>query len=122
MDGNNSIGLCLVLFLSSPFLSSAQVHLSDGDEVHAGELLAAQWQKLEGVTPTRQSVEVEKYLQRVGDRLVAHAQRKLPYRFIYDPNPNFKSAIGLPGGVVIVGGGIFGVHRHRGSVSSGARP
>jgi beta-barrel assembly-enhancing protease len=94
------------ILLYSPW-AVAQAPLTDADEVQAGKLLAAQWLKQEGVTSTPQSIEVENYLQDVGDKLAAHAQRKLPYRFLYDPNPNFKSAIGLPGGVVIVGGGIL---------------
>ena len=96
-----------MLFVLPPLISKAQVHLNDADEVRAGQLLAAQWQKQEGVTSTPQTIEVERYLQSVGSKLAQHAQRKLPYRFLYDPNPNFKSAIGLPGGVVIVGGGIL---------------
>jgi len=99
--------LFLFLFLAYSPLSRAQVQLTDADEVRSGELLAAQWQKHEGVASSPQNIEVERYLQSVGDKLVTHAQRKLPYRFLYDPNPNFKSAIGLPGGVVIVGGGIL---------------
>jgi predicted Zn-dependent protease len=34
-------------------------------------------------------------------------QRKLLYRFHFDPSPAFKSAFGLPGGQIFVGGGIL---------------
>ena len=95
--------MCLCLSASV----NAQVQLTDTDEVRAGEILAAQWQRQEGVVPSPQSTQVEAYLQSIGDKLALHAQRHLPYRFFYDPNPNFKSAIGLPGGIVIVGGGIL---------------
>ena len=43
----------------------------------------------------------------VGDRLAVHAQRKLPYRFHFDPHPAFKSAFALPGGEIFVGGGVL---------------
>ena len=43
----------------------------------------------------------------MGDRVAAHAQRKLPYKFRFDPNPGFKSAGGFPGGQVFVGAGIL---------------
>ena len=99
--------LLAMLCFCLPAKGDAQTKLTDADEVRAGEVLAAQWQKQEGVAASPQNAEVETYLQSVGSKLALHAQRKLPYRFLYDPNPNFKSAIGLPGGIVIVGGGIL---------------
>ena len=97
----------LTICLCLPAKADTQTNLTTADEVRAGEILAAQWQKQEGVAPSPQNAQVEVYLQSIGSKLAAHAQRKLPYRFLYDPNPNFKSAIGLPGGIVIVGGGIL---------------
>lgn len=81
--------------------------LSDSDEVRIGEILAQQFIAEEGMAPTPQIKKIDEYLQRVGDRVAAHAPRKLPYRFHFDPTPNFKSAVGLPGGQVFVGGGIL---------------
>jgi beta-barrel assembly-enhancing protease len=80
---------------------------SDADEVRVGALLAAQFAKSEGMEPTPQTTKIERYLQSVGDRLSAHAQRKIPYRFHFDPNPGFKSASALPGGQIFVGGGVL---------------
>src|SRR5499433_2640440 len=81
--------------------------LSDADEVRIGRLLAAKFIEMEGLQPTRQITKIEKYLQAVGYRLAAHAQRKLPYHFHFNPDPSFKSAFALPGGEVFVGGGVL---------------
>lgn len=87
--------------------SAAPVALSDADEVRAGAVLAAKYISTKGLAPTPQIIKIEAYLQKVGDRVASHAQRKLPYRFHFDPDPTFKSAVGLPGGQVFVGGGIL---------------
>lgn len=81
--------------------------LSDADEVRLGEALANDFIAQEGMQPTTQTNKLDEYLQSVGDRVAAHAQRKLPYRFRFDPSPSFRSAVGLPGGQVFVGAGIL---------------
>ena len=103
--------LAVVLFVT--VISSAQPAstphsrppLSDADEVRVGKLLAAKFVNIEGLQDTPQTTKIEKYLQSVGDRLGAHAERKIPYHFHFDPDPSFKSAFALPGGEVFVGGG-----------------
>src|ERR1039457_7402169 len=69
--------------------------------------LARDLEREEGMAATPQTTKIDEYLQRVVDRVAAHAQRKLPYRFHFDPSPGFKSAVGLPGGQVFVGAGIL---------------
>jgi beta-barrel assembly-enhancing protease len=81
--------------------------LTDADEVRIGQILAQQFAQEEGMAPTPQSKKLDQYLQTVGDRVAAHAQRKLPYQFHFDPSPGFKSAVGLPGGQIFVGAGIL---------------
>jgi beta-barrel assembly-enhancing protease len=81
--------------------------ITDADEVRAGHLLASDFMKHEGMADTPQTLKIEQYLQTVGDRLAAHAARKLPYRFHFDPDPSFKSAFALPGGEIFVGAGIL---------------
>jgi predicted Zn-dependent protease len=61
----------------------------------------------EGMQPTPQTNKLDEYLQSVGDEVAAHAQRKIPYRFRFDPSPSFRSAVGLPGGQIFVGAGIL---------------
>jgi predicted Zn-dependent protease len=81
--------------------------LSDAEEVRIGKLLAAKFIKNAGIDSTTQTTKIENYLQMVGDRLAAHAQRKVPYQFHFDPEPGFKSAMALPGGQIFVGGGVL---------------
>jgi predicted Zn-dependent protease len=72
--------------------------ISDADEVRLGVILADDLIAQEGMQPTPQSV---------GDKVATHAQRKIPYRFRFDPSPSFRSAVGLPGGQIFVGAGIL---------------
>ena len=81
--------------------------LADADEVRLGEVLAVKFAAEEGMQPTPQSKKIDEYLQKVGDRVTAHAKRKIPYKFHFDPSPSFRSAVGLPGGQVFVGAGIL---------------
>lgn len=81
--------------------------LSDRDEIRLGDALAVRYEKLRGLGHTRQTDSIESYLQEVGDKVAAGASRRLPYRFHFDPDPSFKSALSLPGGQVFVGGGLL---------------
>jgi predicted Zn-dependent protease len=81
--------------------------ISDADEIRAGDVLAGKFEAANGLAPTPQISKIEAYLQKVGDRVAAQAQRRLPYQFHFDPDPAFKSAVALPGGQVFVGGGIL---------------
>jgi predicted Zn-dependent protease len=81
--------------------------LSDADEIRIGRVLAQKFEQAEGLSPTPQTMHIEAYLQTIGARVAANAQRKLPYEFHYDPNPTFRSALGLPGGQVFVGAGLL---------------
>jgi predicted Zn-dependent protease len=105
--------LPVVLFLYVVFVAHggaaprAPPALADVDEVRIGKALAAKFIALEGTQPTPQTTKIDNYLQSVGDKLAAHAQRQLPYRFHYDPDPGFKSAFALPGGEIFVGAGVL---------------
>jgi len=81
--------------------------LSDAEEVRLGQALAEDFMRHEGMAPTPQTKKIDAYLQSVGEKVAAHAQRKLPYRFRFDPSPAFRSAVGLPGGQIFVGAGIL---------------
>ena len=81
--------------------------ITDAEEIHAGVVLAQKYKATRGLAPTPEIHRIESYLQQVGSRVAEHAQRKLPYQFHFDPNPGFKSAVGLPGGQIFVGGGIL---------------
>lgn len=81
--------------------------LTDAEEIRLGQALADKFAAEEGMLPTPQTKKLDEYLQEVGDRVSAHAQRKIPYHFHFDPSPSFRSAVGLPGGQVFVGAGIL---------------
>jgi predicted Zn-dependent protease len=81
--------------------------ISDAEEIRAGAVLAAKFETVNGLAPTPQIRKIDAYLQKVGDRVALHARRRLPYRFHFDPDPGFKSAVALPGGQIFVGGGIL---------------
>src|SRR6202035_5511417 len=101
----------ILLLLFTPWLnaqdSSAPISLTDAEEIQAGEAIARDFIQQEGMEPTPQTKKIDAYLQTVGDRVAAHAQRKLPYQLRFDTSPGFKSAGGFPGGQVFVGAGIL---------------
>jgi predicted Zn-dependent protease len=103
--------ILILLLLFSPSLhaqgSSTPISLTDAEEIQAGEAVAKDFIQQEGMESTPQTKKIDAYLQAVGDRVAAHAQRKLPYQFHFDPSPGFKSAGGFPGGQVFVGAGIL---------------
>jgi predicted Zn-dependent protease len=103
--------ILILLLLFSPWLraqvSSTPISLTDAEEIQAGEAVARDFIQQEGMQSTPQTKKIDAYLQAVGDRVAAHAQRKLPYQFRFDPSPGFKSAGGFPGGQVFVGAGIL---------------
>jgi beta-barrel assembly-enhancing protease len=113
MGGMNaciSILVCLFSLNASapaPPQAPAAESLNDADEVRIGALLAQQFAHEEGLQPTPQTTKIDAYLQKVGDGLAAHASRKLPYHFHFDPDPSFKSAFALPGGEIFVGAGVL---------------
>jgi predicted Zn-dependent protease len=99
--------LVIYASVSAPGQTAAVKSLGDADEVRIGSLLANQFAEEEGLRPSPQTTKIEAYLQQVGDRLAAHASRKLPYHFHFDPDPSFKSAFALPGGQIFVGAGVL---------------
>ena len=102
------LGLVATLALSSfAALAPPEVSITDVDEIRIGGLLAGQFMKAEGMQSTPQTSKIDTYLQKVGDQLAAHARRKLPYRFHFDPDPGFKSAFALPGGEISIGAGVL---------------
>jgi beta-barrel assembly-enhancing protease len=45
----------------------------------------------------------------VGSQVASGLRSGLQYHFEFDPNPDFKSAFALPGGYIIVGGGLLAI-------------
>jgi hypothetical protein len=81
--------------------------VSDSDEVALGAALVAQFDRDRGVAPSAQSQRIERYLQSVTDSLGKHTKRKLPWHIHYDPHPGIKSGFALPGGHIVIWGGVL---------------
>jgi hypothetical protein len=101
-----------LLFLPALAFPQSSTQLSTADEIRAGDALFASFQKSEGFADTPESKAIEAYLQKVGDKVAINARRKIPYKFHLDPHPGFRSAVGYPGGQIVVGGGVLAIMQH----------
>lgn len=81
-------------------------HLSDEREVRIGDELAKNYLSAEPAYSAKMQA-AESYVTRVGDRIAAHAHRRLPYRFHLVAEPDLINAFALPGGHVFVGLGLL---------------
>jgi predicted Zn-dependent protease len=52
---------------------------------------------------------ISRYISSVGSQVASVIPSGLHYHFVFDPNPDFKSAFALPGGYIIVGGGLLAI-------------
>jgi|HubBroStandDraft_5_1064220.scaffolds.fasta_scaffold198057_2 predicted Zn-dependent protease len=80
--------------------------LPDDSEIRIGNELAEEYLSTEP-TQSAEMHTIEKYVSGVGDRVAAHAHRKLPYRFHLVANPDLINAFALPGGHVFVSLGLL---------------
>ena len=86
--------------------------ISDEQEIRIGDEMAqryvAEIEAAEAKDPKNGDDRlVEAYVERVGRKVSLYAQRKLPYRFHYIPDPNLINAFALPGGHVFIGRGML---------------
>lgn len=81
-------------------------HISDERELRIGDELAKNYLSVEPASSAKMQA-VESYVTRVGDRVAAHAHRRLPYRFHLVSDPDLINAFALPGGHVFVGLGLL---------------
>jgi predicted Zn-dependent protease len=80
--------------------------LSDEQEIAIGRELAAKYAtQSRKLTPEERGLE--KYVQRVGGTVAAHAHRHLAYSFTLIPDHNLMNAFSLPGGPVYIGEGLL---------------
>jgi predicted Zn-dependent protease len=80
---------------------------TDSEEISLGAALLKQFDIDRGVAATPQTRRIEAYLQSVADSLGKHATRKLPWHIHYDSHPGIKSGFALPGGHIVIWGGIL---------------
>jgi len=95
------------LALSRIPLSATRI--SDEDEIRLGDELSREYsaQFQSSGTWDSSAVQSEALVNEVGARVATHAQRHLPYKFHYIPNPHFMNAFALPGGHVFIGRGLI---------------
>lgn len=81
---------------------------TDSEEIALGAALADQLKQQRGLLPQNEETRrIEAYLQTIADSLGKHAKRKLPWRIHYDPHAGLKSGFALPGGHIVIWGGIL---------------
>lgn len=99
-------GFALLVLIHPTHLRAQGV--TDSAEIQLGAMLARQFDRERGLeNPTEQGRRMEAYLQSIADSLAPHTRRKLPWRIHYDPHPGFRSGFALPGGQIVIGGGIL---------------
>ena len=74
-----------------------------------GEKLVHEYDRQTGLGNTPELDGISGYLNRVGSRVASALPSRRQYHFVFDPNPAFKSAFALPGGYIIVGGGLLAI-------------
>jgi predicted Zn-dependent protease len=106
-------GPAAILYLAADTekeLTRMPVHftrIDDAEEVAIGDGLASAYELELKENTTPSAATVQKYLTLVGSRLVAHAHRKIPYKFHYIPEKSLVNAFAIPGGHVYVGEGLL---------------
>ena len=78
-------------------------------EVPLGERLAGEYEKQAGLGSTPELDGISRYISSVGSKVASVLPSGLQFHFVLDPNPDFKSAFALPGGYIIVGGGLLAI-------------
>jgi predicted Zn-dependent protease len=78
-------------------------------ELTLGERLARVYEKQAGLGSTPELDSISRYISSVGGQVASVLPSRLQYHFVFDPNPDFKSAFALPGGYIIVGGGLLAI-------------
>jgi predicted Zn-dependent protease len=81
---------------------------TDRQEIALGAALAARFAAERGLVPQDdQDRRIETYIQSVADSLGRHTRRRLPWTIHYDPHPGIHSGFALPGGHIVIWGGIL---------------
>jgi predicted Zn-dependent protease len=85
----------------------AKLAAGDSEEIALGAALAQQFYHDRGIAPSEENRRFEAYLQGIADSVGKYTHRKLPWTIHFDPNPGFRSGFALPGGHIVIGGGIL---------------
>jgi predicted Zn-dependent protease len=101
--------LALALICAAPSAAQQAPHVAtDAQEIALGAALARQFAAQRGLVPQDdQDRRIEAYLQSIADSLGKHTRRHLPWTMHYDPHPGIHSGFALPGGHIVIWGGII---------------
>lgn len=80
--------------------------ISDEQETQIGDELAREYVSEEPVR-SADALATEQYVNEVGERVAAHAKRRLHYRFHLIEDKGFINAFAIPGGHVFIGQGLL---------------
>jgi predicted Zn-dependent protease len=107
------IAICLIPGPLRPQEHSPTTRMSANSqassEVILGERLAREYEKQVGLGSTPELDGISRYINSVGSKVASVLPSGLQYHFVFDPNPDFKSAFALPSGFIIVGGGLLAI-------------
>lgn len=116
------IAICLIPVPLRPQEHSPTARTSatsqTSSEVILGERLSREYKKQAGLGSTPELDRISRYIDSVGSKVASALQSGLQYHFVFDPNPDFKSAFALPGGWIIVGGGLLALTQTEDELSS----
>lgn len=87
-------------------IPASVVRLSDEQEAQVGDAMAERYLSSRGAL-SGEDLEIEQYVDEVGQSVSAHARRRLNYRFHYLANAGLVNAFALPGGHVFIGKGLL---------------
>jgi predicted Zn-dependent protease len=107
------LAICLISVLLRPLEHSPSARTSANSqgpkEEILGERLVREYEKQVGLGSTPQLNRISRYVSGVGTQVASVLPSRRQYHFELDPNPDFKSAFTLPGGYIVVGGGLLAV-------------
>lgn len=103
------VAALLIASSSGSALAQRPAHVAtDSQEIALGAALARQFDSQRGLVPRdTQDLRIEAYLQSIADSLGKHTRRHLPWTIHYDPHPGIHSGFALPGGHIVIWGGIL---------------
>ena len=103
-----ALGIALTLTSAALSAQPAAHAATDAQEIALGAALARRFDVERGLVPqNEQNRGIEAYLQSIADSLGRHARRRLPWTIHYDPHPGIHSGFALPGGHIVIWGGIL---------------
>jgi predicted Zn-dependent protease len=98
----------VALLITVPVGAQPHHAATDAQEIALGAALADKFAAERGLVPRDdQDRRIEAYIQSVADSLGRHTRRRLPWTIHYDPHPGIHSGFALPGGHIVIWGGIL---------------